>query len=253
LKTNRGENIFHLYDIDVPLRLHVPGQHLVQDATAAIALIESIFTSHSSRQFGHEQWNTISNALATFRGSKRRSEVLGEFRGVLFIDDYGHHPTAIKATLDGIKKFWPQRRIIIDFMSHTYTRTIALLDEFVASLDLADSVVLHKIYTSAREQPIPGFNGKVLYNLVQERRPDLQAIDLEELASDSDSGFGEQNFVAYSDDPVDAFNFLVRALHEGDIFITMGAGDNWKLGKALTEHFERTSSAIVDEAKGRQS
>jgi len=253
LKTNRGENIFHLRDESVPMRLHVPGQHLVLDAAAAIALIESIFTLHAGHQFGQEQWSAISDALSTFRGSKRRSEVLGEFSGILFIDDYGHHPTAIKATLDGIKKFWPRRRIIIDFMSHTYTRTIALLDEFVASLDLADSVLLHKIYTSAREQPIPGFSGKVLYEKLQERRPELQTVDLEELAVDSDSEFSMQNFVAYSDNPLNAFNFLTKALREGDIFITMGAGDNWKLGKALTDHFEKASSGIVDESRGRQS
>jgi UDP-N-acetylmuramate--alanine ligase len=66
------------------------------------------------------------------------------------MDDYGHHPTAIKSTLEGLKEFYPSRRLIVSFMSHTYTRTAALLDDFASSLIPADLVFLHKIYGSAR-------------------------------------------------------------------------------------------------------
>ncbi len=102
-------------------------------------------------------------ALGAFRGSRRRSEMVGEAGGVLIIDDYAHHPTAVRTTLEGIRRFYPGRRILVDFMSHTYSRTRALLGEFGACFAAADVVLLHRIYASARERNESGITGRDLY------------------------------------------------------------------------------------------
>jgi UDP-N-acetylmuramate--alanine ligase len=101
-------------------------------------------------------------------------------------------------------------------MSHTYTRTAALLDEFAASFGKADIVFLHKIYGSAREAYSGGVNGKTLYEKVKALRGD----------------------VYYTEEPEDAAELLAQILRPGDLFITMGAGDNWKLGKKLLGYYQ---------------
>ncbi len=261
-QTSAGTNTFMVSDAPKPLQLHVPGRHLVLDAVAAIALAESIFEAQTSRNFGQDEWNRIAAALTSFRGSKRRSEIIGEFRGVLILDDYGHHPTAIRVTIEGIKKFWPQRRLVVDFMSHTYTRTIALQDEFVTSLDEADAVVMHKIYASARERPIPEFDGKTLFHKLCARRADLIPIDLglvsgKGMASDQEltrrpatpgpNSSSKGGFALYSKEPLDAQNSLLDLLRPGDIFLTMGAGDNWKLGKAIADKLREGRTSQTSE------
>ena len=129
------------------------------------------------------------------------------------MDDYGHHPTAIRTTLEGLKEFYPRRRLVLSFMSHTYTRTAALLDDFASSLLPADVVFLHKIYASARENSPGGVNGKTLFEKTCALR----------------------DGVFYTEEPEAAAAELVGLLKPGDLFITMGAGDNWKLGKTLYE------------------
>jgi UDP-N-acetylmuramate--alanine ligase len=151
--------------------------------------------------------------LLDFHGSKRRTEIIGEARGVLFIDDYAHHPTAILTTLRGLREFYPERRLVADFMSHTYSRTKALLSGFSSCFSPAHAVVIHKIYASARETGEAGISGKDLSD---------------EIAKHRDNVF-------YYEEPDDAFDFLSGYLAGGDIFLTMGAGDNWKLGKRLFE------------------
>jgi UDP-N-acetylmuramate--alanine ligase len=237
-----GKNTFVVGDAPVPIELHVPGRHLVLDAVAAIALADSLFEAETSRTFGAGEWRKIAVALSLFRGSKRRSEIIGEFENILILDDYGHHPTAIKTTIEGIKKFWPHRRLVVDFMSHTYSRTIALQDDFVESLDEADSIVMHKIYSSAREQPIRGFDGRALFQKLCERRPELIPIEIVPASKENASANPKnaplkpnKGFAAYSEEPMDARDTLLEILQAGDIFLTMGAGDNWKLGKAIAE------------------
>jgi len=169
---------------------------------------------------------------------------VGEYQDILIMDDYGHHPTAIRTTIEGIKAFWPHRRVIVDFMSHTYSRTIALQDDFIAALDSADCILLHKIYPSAREQPIQGFSGKSLFEKLCERRPELVPFDLDQSIDLSHQKYLPQNetkrgntqaFIAYSEEPLNALDWLLQQLRSGDIFLTMGAGDNFKLGKALAD------------------
>lgn len=234
-KTGEGENSFYLGGGAQRLKLHVPGQHLVLDAVAAIALVETIFVDQHARPFGEKEWGEVAGVLSRFRGSKRRSEIVGEFGGTLIIDDYGHHPTAIRATIEGMKKFWPRRRLIVDFMSHTYSRTIALQDDFVAALDAADAVILHKIYASARETPLQGFSGMTLFEKLRIRRPSLPAVNLDTADKDSLNALSGTSALAYSEEPLGALNFLAAEVRPGDIVLTMGAGDNWKLGAALAE------------------
>ena len=125
-------------------------------------------------------------------------------------DAVTHHPTAVAKTLEGIKAFHPGRRLVVSFMSHTYSRTRALLAEFGQCFGAADEVVIHRIYASARETDV-SVTGEELAREVAKHHP----------------------MVSYAADPLDAAPRLVRTLRDGDLFITMGAGDNWRLGRAV--------------------
>ncbi len=160
-----------------------------------------------------EDLELMRQALAGFQGRRRRSEVVGEARGVLFIDDYGHHPTEIRTTLEGLKSFYPGRRLFVDFMPHTYSRTAALLTEFGRCFEPADQVILHRIYASAREKAGGQVDGRTLYREV--------------------AGSGSHPAVRYFEEPLDCVDALAGELREGDLFVTMGAGDNWKVGREL--------------------
>ena len=131
------------------------------------------------------------------------------------MDDYGHHPTEITKTLAGIKAFYPERRLVVDFMSHTYSRTKALLADFARSFGAADEVILHRIYASAREEKLPGISGEKLFQAVAKHH----------------------TRVKYFHRVLDALPYLTASLKEGDLLITMGAGNNWELGKRLYENF----------------
>ncbi len=127
------------------------------------------------------------------------------------MDDYAHHPTAIEKTLAGIREFHPDRRLIVDFMSHTYSRTQALLADFARCFAPADKVWLHRIYASAREQNASGISGADLAREVSRHHGD----------------------VVYIEEPADAIPLIAGDLRVGDLFVTMGAGDNWKIGREL--------------------
>jgi UDP-N-acetylmuramate--alanine ligase len=205
---------FTLAGFPVEWRLRIPGRHIALDAAGAIALIASL----AEVEWGAFSLSKVRDAAASleaFRGCKRRSEIVGERDGVLFIDDYGHHPTAIADTLAGFREFYPGRRIILSFMSHTASRTAALLDDFAKSFDGADEVFLHKIYASARADNT-AVTGHDLYDRAVELcRPGLKG------------------HIHYYDDFMDAAEPIRQMLKPGDIFVTMGAGDNWKLGRAV--------------------
>jgi UDP-N-acetylmuramate--alanine ligase len=228
-----GRSLFKIAAFKDMLELHMPGSHLVLDAVAALALCQDIVRDWKGRDADKEEWSRMEQALAAFAGSKRRSETVGSANGILFMDDYAHHPTALSATIQGIKAFWPSRRLVVDFMSHTYSRTAALLDEFSASLDGADCLLLHGIYASAREKPIFGITGLSLYEKVKARRPDL-----------TEGGWKASRFLYYSEKPMDALEDLLKLLRPGDLFITMGAGDNWKLG---AEALKRINEGVASD------
>ncbi|HEY9053574.1 MAG TPA: UDP-N-acetylmuramate--L-alanine ligase [Rectinemataceae bacterium] len=234
IETREGESRFRITCSDMDFRIKIPGKHAILDAVGALALSKSVCEAEGKIAEA-DFWKSAYVALEGFRGSKRRSEILGEAGGILFVDDYAHHPTALSTTISGYKSFWPSRRLIVDFMSHTYSRTLALLDDFAASLSEPDCVILHGIYASAREIPSSDVTGRSLYDKVRALRPDL-----EEISPEADAQAGDvskmplrKGFILYTERHAEALDILEDLVRPGDLFVTMGAGDNWKLGKAL--------------------
>jgi UDP-N-acetylmuramate--alanine ligase len=209
------------------LEIHVPGRHDVRDACAAAALVCELIKTDGHNPLDYAK--NIKQGLVNYRGGRRRSEVIGKAvangNSVVFIDDYGHHPTAIKTTLSGYREFYSGRKIIIDFMSHTYTRTAALLEDFAQAFDSADEVILHKIYASARENPsAASVTGETLYEHAKKYHSNVhyynEILDSKEFAlSELKTNPG-------------------REYPNGYLFVTMGAGDNWKIGRALYDELK---------------
>jgi len=204
-----GETRFRLDGFAEAFVLKLPGRHMAANAAAAIALAVSLLAAEG-RETGAGEAASLREALAAFRGSRRRSEVVGEAGGVLFVDDYGHHPTEIRATLEGLRSFYPDRRLLLDFMPHTYSRTQALLKQFGGCFEQADEVILHRIYASARERA-GTVDGRTLFREVARHHPSVR----------------------YFEDPLEAVGPLSGELRPGDLFVTMGAGDNWRVGREL--------------------
>jgi len=229
-KVENERSVFSVEGFPGEIKIRIPGRHAALNTAAGLALASSLLKNEGScgkYLFNESQILSIKNELENFKSTKRRSEIIGEAGGIIFMDDYGHHPTAIKTTLEGIKDFYPSRSLIVSFMPHTYTRTAALLDEFGSCFNDADVLFLHKIYASARENYTGGVNGKTLY---------------EKAASFRGKTGKKETF--YVDEPDAAFNPLCEMLKSGDIFLTLGAGNNWHLGEKLYKHFKQ--SAIID-------
>lgn len=211
---SEGLSSFRLKGFDKIFTLKIPGLHLILDSAAALALnIRAL--EGENREIDDELLGKMSDGLFSFRGTRRRSEILGEARGILFMDDYGHHPTAIKTTLEGLRKFYPGRRLVVDFMSHTYSRTEALLDDFAQSFGAADIVLLEKIYASAREM----YNGRVTGRDLYEKTREYNKT------------------VFYFDNFRETAIFCRENLKDGDLFVTMGAGNNWQIGQDLYKEY----------------
>ena len=203
--------------------LFVPGEHNVRNAAAAIALVTELLRTAGKNPADYTQ--KIKDALLDFMGGKRRSEIVGHAKTsggeeVLVVDDYGHHPTAIKTTLAGFRKFYRNHKIIVDFMSHTYTRTAALLEEFASSFDSADMVIVNKIYGSAREDAsAAGVTGEILAECTKKyNKNTVYAAEFDEAARIALEELSKSS-----------------GTKDGFLFVTMGAGDNWKVGKKVLE------------------
>lgn len=182
------------------LELSIPGRHNTLNALGVVAL---------GRYLGLE-FGEIARVLRTFRGVKRRFEVLGEVRGVRVVDDYAHHPTEIRATLEAARQTKPGRVIAV-FQPHRYTRTKYLYREFGRAFASADQVLLNKIYP-AGETPINGVNAKLIGDEIRKHK------NVEPLLFD---------------DQDDLVSHLASIVREGDLVITLGAGDIWRSGRAL--------------------
>ena len=200
-----------LRGFETRFKLRIPGRHTALNSAAAAALVVKM-----AEDLGHPvQKIDLSNSFELFTGSKRRSEIIGDTGGIIFMDDYAHHPTAIRVTLAGIREFYPDRRIVVDFMSHTYSRTEALLEDFAASFSDADLLILHKIYASAREK-----KGRVMGE-------DLLA-----------AARRYHDDVLYFPEPGDSVPEIASILKPGDLFISMGAGNNWIVSHNLFDIFK---------------
>lgn len=208
----------------------VPGDHNVRNAAAALALSCELLKTNGKNPLDYIE--ELKRGLKNFAGGKRRSEIVGRAKSplgqdVIFIDDYGHHPTAIKTTLAGFREFYKGHKIIVDFMSHTYTRTQALLEEFASCFDSADKVIINKIYGSAREDAsAASVTGEILAEHAKKYHKDVSyAGEFDEAADVGFKFLSEPSGSSYPD---------------GYVFVTMGAGDNWKVGTKilgkLSEH-----------------
>lgn len=198
--------IFHLEKELGPVTLNMPGLHNVYNAMASIAV---------GIELGIE-FSVIQDALATLQGVQRRLEVKGEVQGISVVDDYGHHPTEIKTTLQAIRESWPGRRLMVVFQPHRYTRTKALFEDFSRAFYQSDMLLVLPIY-SAGEPVIPDVEADRLSEAIQRH------------------GHKE---VTYRDSFESACTFIKDALKEGDILLTLGAGDVWKVGEMVLKLLE---------------
>ena len=184
------------------LRLRVPGLHNIKNALAAVAVGLEL----------QVPFVKIAEALKEFSGVHRRTEIKGEQSGRLVVDDYAHHPTEIKATLDGLKKGYG-RRIVAVVQPHLYSRTRDFYQDFGRSFMQSDHLVVTDVY-GARELPIEGVSGRLI--------------------ADAARDFGHRK-VTYHTDLETLPALLKEITTEGDLVVTLGAGNIWKTGEALLE------------------
>ncbi len=184
------------------LKINLPGAHNVKNALATVAVAMELGIS----------FEVIAEGIDSFTGVNRRFEIKGTKDGVTLVDDYAHHPTEIKATLSAARNGF-DNRIVAVFQPHTFTRTRDFYKDFASSFDDADVVIVMDVYP-AREKPIEGINGK--------------------LVADAAVVYGHRN-VHYCANLESVFSYVKTILKEGDMLISLGAGDIWKLHKLLLE------------------
>ena len=183
------------------LTIHLPGAHNVVNSLGAAAV---------GIELGIE-FEKIRKAFLDFTGVSRRLEVKARKKDIVFIDDYGHHPTEIRLTLETIKSIWPERRLLVIFQPHRYTRTRDLAKKFGPSFNSVSRVWLTDIY-SAGEKPIPGISSSlILESFPAEKRKTVTLI------SDREAIIKE----------------VVKSLQPQDVLVTLGAGDVYKIGEEI--------------------
>jgi UDP-N-acetylmuramate--alanine ligase len=186
--------------------LSVPGIHNINNSLATIVV---------ARELGIDI-EIIRKALRDFSGVQRRFQIKGETKGIIVVDDYGHHPTEIKATLAAAASGM-DRRVVVVFQPHRYTRTQHLLEDFFTAFNHADKLVIMDIY-AAGETPIPGVSGKALYEGIKKY------------------GHKDATFITSREKILE---YLVGTVKTGDLVLTLGAGDVWKIGEQLLENLKK--------------
>ena len=176
--------------------IKIPGRHNILNSLAAIGVGLRL----------NIPFSLIAKAINKFNGVGRRLEIKGEKNGIIVIDDYGHHPTEVAATLKAVKDFWPKRRLVVLFQPHRYTRTQNLFKEFGKSFSDADIVKVLDIYP-AGEKHIKGVSSDLILKSLKKNKSNAEHFS-------------------------DLKTFL-SILSEGDIVLTLGAGDVWKKGEEL--------------------
>jgi len=193
--------------------LRVPGEHNVENATAAIAVGVGLDVPVES----------IREALENFNGVDRRFQTIGASNGVTVIDDYGHHPTEIRATLAAARQCG-FRKIHVIFQPHRYTRTQLLMEEFATAFHDADSLFVLDIYP-ASEPPIPGITSELLTNRI--------------------ANCGDREAV-YVSSFADAVKLAASAANPGDMILTLGAGSVSQLGPRIIEQLQSADLKRVE-------
>jgi UDP-N-acetylmuramate--alanine ligase len=194
-----------------PVVVGMPGDHNVLNALGAISvgLELDIDLDH------------IKEGIRNLGGLERRFQVKGEQNNILVLDDYGHHPTEVIATLQTAKTCWPEKRLIVVFQPHRYSRTEALFDRFVLSFNQADILIVAPIY-SAGEAPIEGVNAEWLYQGIKEH--------------------GHKEVILCTNKS-DILEVLLELIRPGDAVMTLGAGDIFNVGEALLKRLGHGSKA----------
>ena len=181
-----------------------------------LAGVHNVFNALAAITVGLEldiPFATIAAALKSFSGVQRRLQVKGERRDITVVDDYGHHPTEIRATLSALRDAWPERRLVVLFQPHRYSRTKALAEEFYTAFHEADILLLTEIY-SASESPIPGVTAEALLNGIKKHGHRHASF--------------EPSFSELLDKAMDI-------LAPGDVVLSLGAGNIWQAGEKLLE------------------
>lgn len=190
--------------------LSLPGTHNIYNALAAVTVgleLEIPFV-------------TIAAAMKNFSGVQRRLQIIGERREITVVDDYGHHPTEIRATLSALRDAWPDRRLVVLFQPHRYTRTNALMKEFLTAFHSADVLMLTEIY-GAGEKPIAGVTSEALLaNIKQHGQRQAYLTPMIE----------------------DVPGQILPLLTAGDVVLTLGAGDIWKVGPNLLQKLKESDA-----------
>jgi UDP-N-acetylmuramate--alanine ligase len=204
---SRFEVVLPGSDAPFEVETHTPGRHNVLNSLAAITVAHELGVSNSD----------IQAALAEFSGIGRRFERHGVIKipagGVELVDDYGHHPTEVAATLSAARDTWPDRRLVVAFQPHRYTRTRDLLDDFAMVLSVADVLCVCEVY-AAGEAPIPAADGRALCKAIRAR------------------GKVDPVFVQ---DVMKLPETLISLLQNGDILLTLGAGNIGSVAAALPQ------------------
>jgi UDP-N-acetylmuramate--alanine ligase len=160
---------------------------------------------------------SIQKGIEEFRGVERRFQIKGETEGIIVVDDYGHHPTEIKVTLNAMKQVWADRRLVVVFQPHRFSRTQILFKDFLTAFYQVDHLVLTDIYP-AGEKPLEGVNAKALFQGIKDH--------------------GHKSVVFCSN----AEKIIVHLLEElkpSDVVLTLGAGDVWRVGSELLQRLQR--------------
>jgi len=187
--------------------LRIPGVHNIQNSLAAIAV---------GRELGVEIMS-IQKGIEEFRGVERRFQIQGETEGIIVVDDYGHHPTEIKVTLNAMKQVWADRRLVVVFQPHRFSRTQILFKDFLTAFYQVDHLVLTDIYP-AGEKPLEGVNAKALYQGIKDH--------------------GHKS-VVFCSNAEKIIVHLLKELKPSDVVLTLGAGDVWKVGSELLQRLQR--------------
>ncbi len=195
--------VVHQSEVLGDITLNLSGKHNVSNALAAIAVALELKVDFS----------VIKKALEQIEGVKRRLEIKGEQSGITVVDDYGHHPTEVKTTLAAVREGWPDKRVVVVFQPHRYSRTQALFDEFTRAFYQSDLLFVLPIY-AASEQPIDGIDSLKLCNGIHEH--------------------GHKNVLCVKDFET-CLAILSDTLEPGDLVLTLGAGDVYNLGETLLE------------------
>ncbi len=201
-----GKSHFSVFHQEVDLgriNLNIAGQHNISNALAGIATGLELKIPFA----------TIKEALEEIKGVKRRLEIKGEKKGIIVMDDYGHHPTEIMATLTAVRESYPDKRLIVVFQPHRYSRTQALFDDFTRSFYQSAILIVLPIY-AASETPIEGVDSKTLCDGIQ--------------------AHGHKD-VSFAPDFTQGLSMITHKVRRGDMVLTLGAGDIYTLGEKLVE------------------